>query len=351
MKKVLIVDDSITSREYLKSVIDADREFEVVGTARDGLEAVRLVQLQKPDIITMDIHMPRMNGFQATQKIMEIHPVPIVIISSSFIPADVENTFRAIKAGAVAVIEKPKGPGLPESKHAMAKIIKTLKLMSEVKVVKRFARDWKSKEMKCGSSDIQQIKKDLSAEIRIVAIGASTGGPAVIRTILSGLEGNFRAPLLVVQHIAPGFLNGMVEWLGKETLLSIRIPRHGEKILEKNVYFAPDGKHMGISADGEIVLSESSPLNGLKPSVSYLFDSVAEAYGRKAAGVLLTGMGKDGAPELKKMKNKGCVTIAQNRESSVVHGMPGEAIKIDGASYVFSPEEISAFLNSMVSGE
>lgn len=346
MKKVLIVDDSLTFREYLKSVVDADEELKVVGTARDGLEAVRLVEMEHPDIVSMDMHMPRMNGFEATQKIMEVHPVPIVIISSSFVPAQVENTFRAIKAGAVAVVEKPKGPGSPEAKAAISKIIKTLKLMSEVKVVKRFSpekqvpsRQEIRNKMACGAKP---------CDIKAVAIGASTGGPAVIRTILSNLDNGFDVPILVVQHIAPGFLNGMVEWLGKETMLPIRIPLHGESIARKQVYFAPDGFHMGVNEKKEIVLGRESPVNGLKPSVSYLFDSVANVFGRKAIGVLLTGMGRDGATELKMMKDKGGVTIVQDKDSSVVHGMPGEAIKLDGASYVLSPDEISSFLNSLV---
>ncbi len=362
--KVLIVDDSPTIREYLKYIISTDNNITVVGTARDGKEAVDLVQQTHPDVVTMDIHMPRMDGYEATRKIMEIHPVPIVIISSK-IPEDVENTFRAIKAGAVAVLEKPGGPGHPESEFMVAKIIQTIKLMSEIRVVRRLINSRKSR-----ISSVQQVGSSLRLEptqrleptsheektplfqnsaylIQTVAIGASTGGPPVIRTILSNLTKGFPFTILFVQHIASGFLRGMVEWLKKEIGegLPIHIASHGDRALPGHVYFAPDDFHMGIMSSGEIVLSKSSHENGLRPSVSYLFRSAANAYGNKSAGILLTGMGRDGAAELKTMKEKGAVTIAQNRESSVIYGMPGEAVKIDAATHILSPERIAEFLN------
>ncbi|HHC24719.1 MAG TPA: chemotaxis-specific protein-glutamate methyltransferase CheB [Desulfobacterales bacterium] len=357
MIKVLIVDDSPTIQEYLRHIISMDEELEVAGMARDGDEAVRLVQKTHPDVVTMDIQMPRMDGYEATRKIMEVHPVPIVVISSTLDPEQVSDTFRAIRAGAVAALEKPKGPGHPESDRMAAKIVQTVKLMSEVRVVKRFSPANRRTDRKSGASrDIPskcvsvcpdksgKVRDIRPREVKVVAIGASTGGPPVIRTILSNLPENFPVPILLVQHIAPGFLQGMVEWLDKESALSLQISNHGERIRAGHAYFAPDGYHTGISRTGEILLSRNSPVNGLRPSVSHLFQSVAEAFGRRAAGVLLTGMGKDGAPELKLMREAGAVTIAQNKESSVVHGMPGEAIKLEAAKHILSPEEIADFL-------
>jgi len=365
MIKVLIVDDSPTVREYLRHIIGTDAELEVAGTARDGDEAVSLVQKLHPDVVTMDIQMPRMNGYEATRKIMETHPVPIVVVSSTVVPEQVTNTFRAIKAGAVAVLEKPKGPGHPESKRMASKIIQIVKLMSEVKVVTRYGAANKQMVRKArvvsdmpskiglgtgGRPALDSLRKRAeesmcrTRKIKVVAIGASTGGPPVIRTILSSLTEDFPAPILLVQHIAPGFIQGMTEWLGREIALPVQIPRHGDHVTAGRAYFAPDGYHMGITGKGEIVLSKGSPINGLRPSVSHFFQSVAEAYGETAAGILLTGMGKDGAPELKMMRERGALTIAQNKESSVVHGMPGEAIKLGAATHIFSPEEIAGFL-------
>lgn len=338
--KVLIVDDSATSREYLRHIISNDEELEVAGAARNGAEAVEMVKVKHPDVVTMDIQMPRMDGYEATRIIMEQCPVPIVIISSQVIPEQVQNTFRAIKAGAVAVLEKPKGLNRPGAERMAAKIVQTVKLMSEVKVIRRFSKFQESKaQTPCHVS---------RAPIRMVAIGASTGGPPVIQAILSNLIKNFPVPILIVQHIAPGFLQGMVEWMGKETGFPIEIGANGDRAIAGHVYFAPDGFHMGITRGGGILLNRSSPENGLRPSVSYLFRSVAEAYGNRAAGILLTGMGKDGAPELREMKEKGALTIAQDKESSIVHGMPGEAIKMNAARHILSPRKISEFLNNIV---
>jgi len=342
MIRVLIVDDSPVSREYLKHIFSTDENISVVGVAKDGKEAVSLVQIIRPDVVTMDIQMPRMDGYEATRRIMEVYPVPIVVVSTSMIPEQVENTFRAIKAGAVAAVEKPRGPGHPDSERMAAKVLQTVRLMSEVKVVRRFASGNRMPE-----SVSEKFKADIRQDIKIAAIGASTGGPPVLRTVLSNLTEGFSIPILVVQHIAPGFLQGMVEWLGKETWLNVKISEHGERVRGGYVYFAPDGYHLGISGKGEIHLSGDAPINGLQPSVSYLFRSVADSFGPRALGVILTGMGKDGASELKIMRDKGAITVAQSKESSVVHGMPGEAIRLEAAEHILSPEDIADFLSKV----
>ncbi len=228
----------------------------------------------------------------------------------------------------------------------VAKLIRTVKAMSEVKVVRRRTKARKPKADPKISSRMQI--RPAPTRIEMVAIGASTGGPHVIRAILSNLPEHFSVPVLIVQHIAPRFIEGMVEWLGKKTALPVQIPKNGDRAKEGQVYFAPDDRHMGINKEGEIVLSNASPINGARPSVAHLFSSVAKVFGQRAIGLLLTGMGKDGAQELKLMRNKGAVTIAQDKESSVVYGMPGEAIKLGAADYVLSPEEIATFLNSVV---
>ncbi|OQX22034.1 MAG: chemotaxis response regulator protein-glutamate methylesterase [Desulfobacteraceae bacterium IS3] len=364
MIKVLIVDDSPTTLEYLQHIMEADKNISVIGTAKDGKEAVESVQKLHPDLVTMDIQMPRMDGYEATQKIMEQYPVPIVIVSACLIPEEVENTFRAIKAGAVAVVEKPRGPGHPDAELMAEKLLQTVKLMSEVRVVRRFRRKEMPKNRMQHSEYGKQNENSLSVSDKfpgssefpktgslnilntdIVAIGASTGGPPIIRTILSNLKADFPVPILVVQHIARGFLRGLTDWLSKEISLPVRIPEHGETVRKGHVYFAPDDYHIGITRHGEIVLSRKFPADSLQPSVSHLFQSVAEAFGKRSVGILLTGMGKDGASELRIMREKGAVTVAQNKETSIVHGMPGEAINLGAAGYILSPEEIAALLN------
>jgi two-component system, chemotaxis family, protein-glutamate methylesterase/glutaminase len=343
--KVLVVEDSPVARELLVYILDADPEIKVIGTVSNGIQALQAVKEKTPDVITMDIHMPQMDGFEATRKIMETSPTPIVIVTGSMDPCAVETSFRAIEAGALAIVARPQGLGHPQFESDARELIKTVKLMSEVKVVRR----WTKARLAPLTTLVREIdvKRD-HREVQVVAIGASTGGPVVLQTILSALPKDFLAPVLIVQHIAAGFTVGFVEWLNQTSCLPVHLATHGEAMLSGHVYVAPDGFQMGVRAAGQITLNHDASEHGLCPSVSFLFRSVAEAYGGKTVGVLLTGMGKDGAAELRLMKERGGVTFAQDAESSVVHGMPGEAIKLDAATYVLAPEKIAVALQNLV---
>ncbi len=342
MIKVLIVEDSQVIRDFLAFLLSSDPDIQVIGTAGNGEEAVRAVRQKKPDVVTMDIIMPVMDGFEATRVIMETCPTPIVIVSASWEPGEVAKTFRAMEAGAIAALEKPVGVSHPDHKKQAKELIQTVKLMSEVKVVRRRPRTPQETFKSASASPVASFSAD--TDMKVVAIGASTGGPPVIETILSGLPKNFPAPLLIVQHIAAGFVQGFAEWLAVSSGVPVRIASDGEYPLPGCVYLAPDDLQMGIGSSGRIILSSGAPENGLRPSVSWMFRSVAEIFGKNAVGVLLTGMGKDGADELKRMREKGAITIVQDRETSVVYGMPGEARRIDAASYILSPSGIAAFL-------
>jgi two-component system chemotaxis response regulator CheB len=347
MIRVLVVEDSPTVREFLLQTLCSDPAIEVVATAKTGEEALEAVERFRPDIITMDIHMPRMNGFDATRRIMETHPTPIVIVSGAADATDTAKAFRAIESGALAVLSKPAGVGHPAHRQSTAELVRTVKLMSEVKVVRRWPR-YRAAAIDPETSLCKEIRlQTTQSQPRIVAIGASTGGPPVLRAILAALPKNFPVPVLIVQHIAAGFTQGLVEWLAQSSSLPVHIPTHGQSVLPGNVYVAPDRLHMAVGADGRIQLRSDEHENGLRPSVACLFRSVAKAYGPSAVGVLLTGMGKDGAWELKLMKEQGAVTIAQDRETSVVHGMPGEAIRLGGATYVLPPEKIRLALANL----
>jgi len=348
MIKVLVVEDSPAVREFLVHILRSDAEIQVVGTANDGAEALEAVPRLRPDVITMDIHMPNLNGFEATRRIMEENPTPIIIVSGSWDPQEVAKTFRAIEAGALAAIPRPLGIGHPKHADSTADLIRTVKLMSEVKVVRRWARH--------GAARVapRELRVDVTpsnraaAETKVVAVGASTGGPVVLQSILSLLPRDFPVPILIVQHMAAGFTEGFVEWLAHSSNLPICLAAHGAAPLPGRAYVAPDGFQMKVDGSGTITLTNDEPENGLRPSVSCLFRSVANVYGRNAVGVLLTGMGKDGAEELKTMKDRGAATIAQDKESCVVHGMPGEAIQLGAATYVLSPERIAAALVDLV---
>jgi two-component system, chemotaxis family, protein-glutamate methylesterase/glutaminase len=344
MIRVLVVEDSPLVRAFLIAGLSSDPDIEVVGTASSGEEALEAVERNRPDVVTMDVHMPKMNGLDATRRIMETCPTPIVIVSGIADVTSKANAFRAVEAGALAVLETPFGPGHPEHEGAVAELIRIVKLMSEVRVVRRWPR-LRPADVARGilPSEIQ-FSTAAGTQPRLVAIGGSTGGPPVIQTILSGLCKEFPMPVLVVQHMAAGFTRAFVEWLAQSLPLPIEVAGPGQRVVPGRVYVAPEGLQMAVGKHGQVSLHKDEPENGLRPSVSYLFRSIAGSYGRDAIGILLTGMGKDGAAELKLMKEQGAVTIAQDRESCVVHGMPGEAIRLGAATYVLPPEKIRAAL-------
>jgi two-component system chemotaxis response regulator CheB len=347
MIKVLVVEDSPVVQEFLVHILNSDPKVQVIGTANDGEDAVEAVKHKKPDVITMDINMPKMNGLEATRRIMETHPVPIVIVSGSWDTKEVETTFRAMEAGALACIQRPAGIGHPDHEATAKELVQTVKLMSEVKVVKRWPHFRQvAAAPVIPTTAVVDIER-IPAEIRIVAIGASTGGPPVLQTILSGLSKDFSVPILIVQHMAKGFTKGLAEWLAQSTGFPVHIAADGEYLLPGHAYIAPDGFHMKVGAGNQLALSKDEPEDSLRPSASYLFRSVSNVFGKNAVGVLLTGMGKDGAEELRLMKEKGAVTIAQDKGSSVIFGMPGEAVKLDGATYVLSPDKIVEALKSL----
>lgn len=339
--RVLIVEDSRVVAEFLTQVLSADHGIQVVGLAADGEEAVELARRTRPDVITMDIHMPKVNGFEATRKIMETCPVPIVIVSGNVSVAEVAVTFLAIEAGAVAVLRRPDVADYADGDTTVKELVDTVKLMSEVKVVRRWPRA-KSDSAPRSVQKPEIVK--LPSPVQAVAIGASTGGPLALQTLLARLPKDFAVPLLLVQHMAPGFAQGFVEWLASSSGYSVRVAKEGEALLPGHAYLAPDDFHMGVRPGRRIFLSKAGREHGVRPSISFLFRSVEQVFGSGVVGVLLTGMGKDGARELKDLRNSGAITIAQDENSSVIHGMPGEAIQIGAARHVLPPEAIAETL-------
>ena len=336
--RVLIADDSLVAREIMKYVLESDPDIQVVGQAIDGIEAVEMAERIKPNVIIMDINMPKMNGFQATCRIMETCPIPIVLVSDIWDPKGTTTTFKAMEAGAVTVLEKPLGEDHPNHEKSARELTRTAKLMSEVKMVKRRSQKRYAKPLP--KAPLKVKPRSTQTGVELVAIGASTGGPRVLQTIISGLPKDFPVPILIVQHIAAGFLESFIDWLDQNTNLSVHLATQGERPLPGHIYFAPDDFYMEVSRNKRILLSKNKEKGGLCPSVANLFRSVADIFGPNAAGVLLTGMGKDGAGELKLMKEKGAVTIAQDEKTSVVFGMPGQAVKNGAAQYILPPDQI-----------
>jgi two-component system, chemotaxis family, protein-glutamate methylesterase/glutaminase len=339
--RVLLAEDSAVTRAYLTYLLDEDPGIEVVGAAKDGQEAVDLAAGLRPDVILMDVHMPVLDGYEATRKIMELTPTPIVMATASSSRSETRGGFTALEAGALILLGKP--PALWEDGHdeAAAELLRTLKLMSEVKVVRRRSTN--------GAVHPSATYPRPRAP-RVVAIGASTGGPQALSAILAGLPSPLGTPILLVQHITDGFIGGFVEWLGTRTAMDVVVAAQGQDLRPGTLYVAGSGRHMTLARDGRIAFDHGPPVNGFRPSISRLLDSVADVCGREAVGVLLTGMGRDGAEGLRRMREAGALTIAQDEPSSVIFGMPGEAVRLKAASEVLPPAAIAEALRAVEAG-
>ncbi|MFV3074541.1 chemotaxis-specific protein-glutamate methyltransferase CheB [Niveispirillum fermenti] len=344
MIRVLVAEDSPTIRAFLAAILESESDIKVVSAVADGLAAVEQVQRLKPDVVTMDIHMPGLDGFAATREIMETSPVPIVIVSGA-VQDEMVATFKAVEAGALAFVRRPAGLGHDDHEAEADALVTAVRLMSEVKVVRRWKRPPTARRPGLPSLPGTVIQTERP---RVVAIGASTGGPLALQTILSMLPADFPLPILVVQHIAHGFVHGFANWLGGGSALPVHVATDAVEPLPGNVYVAPDDRHMGLDAHGRIWLEKGPPEAGLRPAVSHLFRAVAAHHGGRAVAVLLSGMGADGADEMCQLRALGAATIAQDAASSVVHGMPGVAIERGGARFILPPQEIAAKLVSLV---
>jgi two-component system chemotaxis response regulator CheB len=339
--RVLVVEDSPVARELLLYILNADPRLQVVGVAVDGEEAVAQAQRLRPDVIVMDIHLPKLDGFAATRLIMESAPTRIVMVTATADPKEVAASFRAIEAGALAMLAKPTGPGQPNFEASATELVQTVKLMSEVRVVKRWPR-------RAGAPPPAAPPLAMATPtVRLVAIGASTGGPIALQTLLAGLTRPLPVPILIVQHISDGFVAGFVDWLTSTTRYGVRVAAAGEWPQPGVAYVAPSGHHLQLRANGSLELSDGPAEYGVRPAVAALFRSVTAVHGAASVGILLTGMGRDGALELKAMRAAGALTIAQDRESSVVFGMPGEAMQLDAACYALAPDKIAVMLGNL----
>ncbi len=340
--KVLIVDDSPVDRLLLSHIIDGDPRARVLATATTGEQAIELNAQLRPDVILMDVTMPGVDGLETTRRIMETQPVPIVICSGLH-GVDPLLPFRAVEAGAMTLLGKPHGTDCIPFSVVARMLVDTACNMAEVPVVRRRPRASPPAPAVVAPPAVRGEVP--AARCRLVVIGTSTGGPPTLQQLLGRLPRNFPAPILVVQHIAPGFVEGMAIWLQQATGLAVTVAKHGEVPQPGHVYLAPDHTHLGIGVAGTLVLSAVDPECGHRPAVDFLFRSVVRA-GRAAecAAVLLTGMGSDGANGLGMLREAGAVTLAQDAETAIVNGMPGTAVRLGFAMHVMPPEGIALLL-------
>ncbi len=355
MIRVLIADDSSTARALLVAMLDGDAGITVVGEARTGTEAVEMAERLDPDLVTMDIHMPDLDGLQATEQIMTRSPRPIIIVSSTVKVGDVELSLEATRAGALLVLPKPPGPASPSFASERRHLVSMVKALAGVKVVRRHGGT--SPRANAAPAAPAALTPPAHADgrrgraaLRVVAIAASTGGPAALSAILSALPRDFPVPILVVQHIARGFTSGLAHWLSGTTPLTVKLALHGEVPLAGTVYIAPDDAHLGVrpSPDGVIrlCLDKGEAVGAFRPSATYLFRSAA-SLGDAALGVILTGMGDDGVAGLRDLHAAGGRVLAQDEASSVIYGMPKEAVRAGVVHAVASLGDMAARIREL----
>ena len=343
MIRVMVVDDSVVLRQSTRLILESDPDLHVVGEASNGADAVSLVGQLRPDVITMDLHMPKMDGTQAIEQIMAEHPAPIIVVTSANLDQEIGLSLRASKSGALTVLQRPEGISAPDFPAFTAKLIEQVKLMSTVKVVRRVRTNKPVPPNVIGRAMPQGTVKS-----EIVAIGSSTGGPAALHKILSAIPADFPVPIVIVQHISFGFVQGLADWLDTASPLHVKVAQAGEKIKPGTVYIAPDGNHMLVDRLNRIALSPAEPIGGHRPSVTALFQSVAQSYGAAAITAILTGMGADGAAGMKVLHDAGAITIAQDEASCVVFGMPKEAIALGAARRIVPLDQIAQTLLALV---
>lgn len=344
MVRIQIVEDSPTLRILIRRILESDPGIQVVGEAANGEEAIALCQKLNPDIITMDIHMPRMDGYEAIRHIMAEMPRPIVVLTSTESDIRLGITNKAIEFGALMVLGKPKG--MPGADPEADGLISQIKAMADVKVVRRTR--WPQMDPPKTPGKEVNLSNSRVVPVRLVTVGVSTGGPSALQVILSQLPAGFPAPILVVQHMSRNFIGGLASWLNETTQLHVKVAELGEKLKPGMAYLAPDDKHLTATADGSVWFKKMSLVDGHCPSATVLFESVAATKGPGTAGVILTGMGSDGARGLKTLHDAGGYTIAQDEASCIIFGMPKEAIAMGAVNEVLPLEHISARLKELV---
>lgn len=333
--EVVIIDDSLVAREMLAQILSTDPAIQIVGMAVDGQDGVDMVARLKPDLVTMDIHMPRMDGIEATEQIMAFTPTPILVVSSSVHGEGMGAAFDALAAGALEVIKKPEPRDWADLERIGREVIRKVKILSKVRVITHIRG-------RRGMLDraVLRVPPRVTGGRSIVAIGSSTGGPSALLTVLCPLPAEFPLPIVIAQHIAEGFIPGLVGWLNGACSVSVKAAEDGQELEPGVAYFAPTGRNLKVSGGA---MHFAAPEKGQLyiPSADTLLASVAESHGTHGIGVLLTGMGADGARGLKAMRDAGAATIAQDEATSTVFGMPKSAIELGAADKVLAVQDVA----------
>jgi two-component system, chemotaxis family, protein-glutamate methylesterase/glutaminase len=339
--KVLLVDDSPIALELLQRLLRSSSEVEVVGTARNGREALALMPQADPSVICTDLHMSPIDGLELTKEVMAKFPRPILVISNSVQEDDTRNIFGLLQAGAVDIFPKPTSGDYTEYERVKDRLLAKIQMLSQVKVKARTAAT-------SVTSQPAGTNGNDAGTLRAIAIGASTGGPQAIHKILTALPQDLPVPIICAQHIGDGFLTGLISWLKEDSKLNVKVAQIGEIPEPKTVYFAPERAHLEFDAEGKFIYSNFTAATGTCPSIDALFRSVARVYGRSSASILLTGAGNDAVAGTQAIANAGGLTIAQDQSSCLVFGMSKLAIATGTVRHILNLSEIAPFLLSKI---
>ncbi|GJE01674.1 Protein-glutamate methylesterase/protein-glutamine glutaminase [Methylobacterium isbiliense] len=330
--RVMLVEDSLVVRQLLAHIVSRDPRLALVAAVSSGEEALREIHRVQPDVISMDIRLPGIDGLETTRRIMAERPTPIVVIADAVEDASLKISMNALRAGALSVVEKPVGTGHRAYEAVSDEICTQLRIMSAVPVIRRRA---------IGAERARPVPlPDLPARDEagvlptLVAVAASTGGPPAFARLIGALPADFPAPILLVQHMGAAFMDGFAAWLNGVVPLAVEIARDGVRPLPGHVYVAPGDRHLVLGSGGLIAVSDEAPVGGQRPSATALFRSVARVAGPRGLGILLTGMGEDGAAGLLDMRMAGAFTLAEHESSAVVYGMPAAAVRLRAAGSV-----------------
>lgn len=341
--RVLLADDSALTRAVLRDLLAKDPLIEIVAEAADGQQAVQMTRELRPDLVIMDIMMPVMDGLDATSEIMADCPTPILVLSANTDSQDSRNAFAAIRLGALDVMEKPTGVISEAFDTIAAQLISRVKSLSRIRVIHHF-RGMARRQVRGATPPAASLS---AGDYALLAIGASTGGPQAVLSLLRELPPDLTASVLVVQHIADGFAAGFAAWLRRETGHRIALAEDGQELLPGRILIAPNGRHLTL-ADRRIHLSDAPPLHNCRPSVDALFQSLAsQDLAAKTVAILLTGMGQDGARGLLALKQAGALTLAQDQASSAIFGMPKAAIECGAVDRVLPLDQMPETIRSL----
>ncbi|MGI8502129.1 MAG: chemotaxis-specific protein-glutamate methyltransferase CheB [Hassallia sp.] len=345
--RVLLVEDSRIALVILKRILDSSPLIKVVGEARTGLEALTLIPEVEPDVICTDLHMPQMDGLEFTFQVMALYPRPILVISVSVQKDNTHHVFQLLEAGAIDIFPKPTAGLATNDNLFNQELINKIKILSGVKVFRK-KRKSPSQVKNLEADNFSAFSFKSYPKPKIVVIGASTGGPQALKELFTQLPGDFSVPIICVQHICFGFLQGLIDWLATSCRLTIQIAQLGDTPKPGNIYFPAEQQHLELDTWGRFICSDSPAVAGHCPSVTVSFESVAKFYGKATVGILLTGMGRDGAEGMQAIAQVGGFTIAQDEATSVVFGMPKEAINLGAAKQILPIEAIAPRLLDML---